>query len=177
MRKPLLILLIIGLLFISLYVFVVYDEMNYQEEISELYDHDPKNFNFSKPIEYLDFEGLDSLRKLEVQTDKIEVVGTGYSGYDFYIWHKPVEKGVLYLKVFELTKNNQISKQKVTARTKKLIDSIKNDFVLFESTTVIDEGTFEKYYPVRFELWFKSNQTKKVKLLTEKKYLIDGWDR
>jgi hypothetical protein len=52
-----------------------------------------------------------------------------------------------------------------------------DEFELYKGNTVIEEGTFEKYYPVRFELWFKSAQDGTEKKLTEKRYIIDGWDR
>ena len=93
------------------------------------------------------------------------------------MWHKPTEKGVLFLKAFEITSNNQLSKKKLRTRTKNSITKLSDEFILYKGTTVIDEGTFEKYYPARFELWFKSYYNGIEKKMTEKEYLIDGWDR
>jgi len=137
----------------------------------------PSNLKFKKPIEYLSHQEIDSLKKLEVDESKVLVVGTGYSGYDFYMWHKPTEKGELYIKAFELTQNTQLSEWKLSARTKNVINELGEDYRLYIGRTVIDEGTFEHYYPTRFELWFKSLETGSEKKLAEEKYLIDGWDR
>ncbi|MGB0892714.1 MAG: hypothetical protein ACPGUU_10205, partial [Flavobacteriaceae bacterium] len=66
-------------------------------------------------------------------------------------------------------------------RTKKKINfsRYENDAIekLLISGTNIHEGTFGKFYPVRFELWFESFRTKKKMKLTEFQLLIDGWDR
>ena len=166
----------IFLLFLAGFLFIIYDEMSYQEEITEIYDHDPSNFEFDKPVEHLEFRQLDSLKNLEVHASKIEIIGTGYSGYDFYMWHKPKEKGGLYIKGFELTNNQPISEIKLNERTRNEVDTVADTFLLYEGRTTIDEGTFEKFYPVRFELWFNPENGEEIKL-TERKYLIDGWDR
>jgi len=158
------------------FLFLIYDEMRYENEISEIYDHNITDFDFKKPIEYLTYSQIDSLNNLKVEKPKIEVVGTGYSGYEFYMWFKPKEKGELFIKGFELTENKQISKIKLYERTLNLIDSISDNILLFKGETTIDEGTFEKFYPVRFELWFKTKDGNNKKI-TEKIFLIDGWDR
>ena len=94
------------------------------------------------------------------------------------MWHKPTEKGEIYIKAFEITKNQRLSEWKLTNRTKNTITELSNDFKVFTGRTVIDEGTFEKFYPARFELWFKSaTDGNRKRKLTEKSYLIDGWDR
>ena len=166
----------IFLFFLAGFLFIIYDEMRYNKEISEIYDHDISDFDFEKPVEYLNYSQIDSLNNLKPEKPKIEVIGTGYSGYDFYMWFQPKEKGELFIKGFELTENKQISEIKLNERTRNKIDSISNNFLLFKGRTTIDEGTFEKFYPVRFELWFNPKNGKGIKI-TEKKYLIDGWDR
>ena len=117
------------------------------------------------------------MRNLNVEQEKILVIGNGYSGYDFYMWHKPSEKGELFIKAYELTKNTRLSEWKLNNRTKNKISELSNEYKLYEGRTVIDEGTFENFYPTRFELWFKSESSGIEKKLTEKNYVIDGWDR
>ncbi|MCH4824552.1 hypothetical protein ML462_15370 [Gramella lutea] len=177
MKKLLKILLVSGILFIIIIAIMFFHDLGSNEENLELYSHNPKNFNFKKPIEYLDYHQLDSLKRLKIETAKIEVIGSGYSGYDFYMWHRPIEKGEIYIKAFELTENSPISLEKLSSRTNNKIETTGKNFKLYHGFTVIDEGTFEEYYPVRFELWFKQDKTNQEKKLTEKKYLIDGWDR
>ena len=166
----LLVLLVIGLFFGSIWYYSWQDSKFYDIEI-------PEGENYQKPTEYLNNKQLDSLKNLAVDSERIEIIGTGYDGYDFYMWHKPTEMGEIYIKAFELTKNQRLSEWKLTNRTKNLISELSDDYKLFTGRTVIDEGTFEKYYPARFELWFKSEKDGAEKKLTEKSYLIDGWDR
>ena len=146
------------------------DEIFYNIEI-------PENLKFEKPILFLSNTQIDSLRNLNVEQEKILVIGNGYSGYDFYMWHKPSEKGELFIKAYELTKNIRLSEWKLNNRTKNKISELSNEYKLYEGRTVIDEGTFENFYPTRFELWFKSESSGIEKKLTEKNYVIDGWDR
>ena len=166
----LLVLLAIGLFFGSIWYYSWQDSKFYDIEI-------PEGENYQKPTEYLNNKQLDSLKNLIVDSERIEIIGTGYGGYDFYMWHKPTEKGEIYIKAFETTTNQILSEWKLTNRTKNTISELSDDYKLFMGRTVIDEGTFEKYYPARFELWFKSEKDGIEKKLTEKYYLIDGWDR
>lgn len=166
----LLVLLAIGLFFGSIWYYSWQDSKFYSIEI-------PESENYQKPTEYLNSKQLDSLKYLTVDSEKIEIIGTGYGGYDFYMWHKPTEKGEIYIKAFETTKNQRLSEWKLTNRTRNTISELSDDYKLFIGRTVIDEGTFEKYYPARFEFWFKSEKDGTEKKLTEKSYLIDGWDR
>jgi hypothetical protein len=166
----LLVLLAIGLLFGSIWYYSWQDSKFYDIEI-------PEGENYQKPTEYLTNQQVDSLKALKVDSEKIEIIGTGYGGYDFYMWHKSTEKGDIYIKAFETTRNQRLSEFKLKSRTKNTITELSDDYKVFTGRTVLDEGTFEKYYPARFELWFKSADDRTEKKLTEKSYLIDGWDR
>ena len=119
----------------------------------------------------------DSLESIQAQDNKIEIVGSGYTGYDFYMWHQPTEKGELYIKAFEVTTNERLSSDELTERTMHSIREFSSKYKLYKGQSVIYEGAFEKYYPARFELWFKSSKNGTEQKLTEKTYLIDGWDR
>lgn len=166
----LLVLLAIGLFYGSIWYYSWQDSKFYNIEI-------PEGQKYQKPTEYLNNKQVDSLQALIVDSENIEIIGTGYGGYDFYMWHKSTEKGEIYIKAFEITENQRLSEWKLTNRTKNKITELSDDHKLFTGRTVIDEGTFEKYYPARFELWFKSAKDGTEKKLTEKSYLIDGWDR
>ncbi|MBB4080846.1 hypothetical protein GGR28_003485 [Lewinella aquimaris] len=166
----LLVLLVIGLFWGS--------NSYYEGQDSKLYNIDfSEDEDYQKPTEYLSNKEIDSLKTIKVESAKIEIIGTGYSGYDFYMWHKPTEKGEIYIKAFEVTENRRLSEWKLTNRTRNIVTGPSEDFKLFTGNTVVDEGTFEKYYPARFELWFKSSDDETEKKLTEKSYFIDGWDR
>jgi hypothetical protein len=165
-----LLLLLIGLI---LYIFFV----DYYPEYKFYSVQIPSEYQFQKPVEYLENRQEDSMKNLTILEEKIVVVGNGYNGYDFYIWHKPTDKGEIYIKAFELTSDAQLSVWKLTNRTKSKIVALSNKFKLYKGNTTIDEGTFENFYPVRFELWFKAKNGDKERKLTEAFYLIDGWDR
>ena len=168
------ILILIGL-FIGWIIIVLFVE-DYEE--TKFYNIQiPKNLAFEKPIEFLTNQQIDSLKEITVTEEKILVIGDGYSGYDFYMWHRPTEKGEIYIKAFELTQNIQLSEWKLSNRTRNKISELGDNYKLYEGNTVIDEGTFKNYYPTRFELWFKSKSSEIEKKLTEKNYVIDGWDR
>ncbi|WP_299628323.1 hypothetical protein [uncultured Tenacibaculum sp.] len=137
----------------------------------------PKRLNFEKPIKSFNENQIDSLQKLNVNSEKLIVSGNGFFGYDFYMWHKPTEKGEIFIKAFELTQSIELSEKRLRTKTNNKITGLSNKFKLYRGNTIIEEGTFDNFYPVRFELWFKSEKTGKEKKLNEKNYVIDGWDR
>ncbi len=166
--------LVFGLIIIWLFYGL---NANEKEEEKFLSIKIPKTMNFDKPIEFLTTVQIDSLESIDVYHEKIVVVGNGYNGYDFYLWHKPTEKGEIFIKAFELTQNVQLTEDKLTERTKNEITDLDDAYNLYKGSSVIYEGTFSNFYPTRFELWFKSEDSGIEKKLTEKNYLIDGWDR
>ena len=172
------IMISIGLIAIAI-IFIFYGSILYNSwKDSQFFNIDPNDEKtYKKPIEYLNDTQIDSLKSTTVSHEKLLVIGSGFGGYDFYMWHKPTEKGEIYIKAFELTKNKRLSEWKITNRTKNTITELTDTFKIYKGSTVIDEGTFEKYYPARFELWFKSSKDGQETKLADEVYLIDGWDR
>ena len=165
-------------LFIGFVFWLYFEVSNENQGEEKFYKIEiPENMKFEKPIEFLTNQQIDSLTKIKVSDEKIVVIGDGYSGYDFYMWHKPTEKGKLYIKAFELTQNIQLSELELSTRTENEITELGENYNLYIGNSLIYEGTFANYYPVRFELWFKPKNTEIEKKLTEKNYVIDGWDR
>ena len=168
----------VGILIAGLIIWVVIGQNKYQRKEESFNNIKvPENSNLKKPIEYLNQNQIDSILRIKVDKEKIEIIGTGYSGYDFYIWHKPTEKGEIFIKAFEITQNQILSQEQLFNKTRKIIEKTNTDFELYKGNSLIYEGGLGKYYPVRFELWFKSSETGNEQKLTEKEYLIDGWDR
>ena len=162
-----------GIFFSWIFILIFYDYP--QDSFSNI--KIPKSLNFDKPIESLTNKQIDSLENKIVNEEEILVTGNGYNGYEFYVWYKPTELGTLYIKAFELTQNIQLSEGKLISRTSHQINQLDTKFNLYKSKTVIDEGTFEKYYPVRFELWFKPQKSDFEHKIKETYYVIDGWDK
>jgi hypothetical protein len=156
---------------------LTYVQIEYNNFESKFYNIQlPENLKVEKPEETISDEKIDLISE-NIQDDTILVVGTGYSGYNFYYWHKPQKKGLIYIRAFEITQNTELSKEKLFSETTKEIESVSDEFKLYKANSLIYEGTFEKYYPVRFELWFQPEGDNKPIKLAETKYLIDGWDR
>lgn len=168
------VLISIGLFFCLVVFSLIIDE--YEESKFRVIKI-PESLNFEKPIDFLRNGQIDSLKNIEVNEPMIVVIGSGYNGYNFYIWHKPTEKGEIYIKAFELTQNIRLSELHLMEGTKNNISELSKNYQLYESRAIIGEGTFENYYPARFELWFKSENSGIEKKLTERNYVIDGWDR
>ena len=162
----------------TLLVIVVGSEFYYQHRDRKFYNITiPSDIPFNKPIGHLTFAQLDSLKNLKVLEEKLEIQGDGYSGYEFYVWHRPITAGSIYIKAYEYTTGERLSDWKLSNRTRHTIGSVSDKYKLYTSKTVIDEGTFYKYYPVKFEVWFDpGNGTHETQLLS-KLYIIDGWDR
>ncbi len=160
------IILIPVLIIIALLFYDSYDELKFIDiEI-------PIEMNFKKPKNKINIEKLTRNKK-----EHIEVTGNGWAGYNFYMWHKPDEEGELYVKAIELTQKVKLSESRLQEKTKNIIKSKSDNFKLYEGKSLIYEGTFENYYPVRFEMWFRSKKNNEEKKLAENYYLIDGWDR
>ena len=96
--------------------------------------------------------------------------------YDFY--YPSLPKGTVYLKCFEVTKNDPLSAGRVkgassvaheaTKSFSKIVD--KQEFTIFE-------GDWREYYAVRVEVWHCDASTKKETKLLEKIYRMEGWMR
>lgn len=100
----------------------------------------------------------------------------GLYEYDLYIGK--IDSGIVYLKVYEITKNERLSKERLTGRSSIRVGNptleikrfgTKDDFTIYE-------GDWGKPYAARFEVWYKSDKGKERKL-TEKNYIIEGWQR
>ena len=171
-------LICFGLLFLIAVGFLLGSNWYYQAQESKFYNIElPKGHDLKKTIDFLNYAQIDFLESTLKQSSNIEAIGTGYTGYDFYMWHKPTAKGEIYLKAYEVTTNTPLTQERLTEGTRNQIIDISSKYKLYKGQSTIYEGTFEKYYPARFELWFKSSDTGLEKKITERVYLIDGWDR
>lgn len=88
------------------------------------------------------------------------------------------EKGTVFLKAFEVTKNDPLSMENLKSRSSLKVNAsdtimhyrLKDDFTIYE-------GDWSKPYAARFEMWFKSDTTGKETKLTQRIYKIEGWMR
>jgi len=166
-------IIIIFLIFIGIFFYYTYQDYQFGSyEIPEKYEY------LEKPISFLNYAQKDSLHHIHKESNDLLVVGDGYNGYTFYSWYQPNSKGILFIKGYETERNIELMPNLLKERTSIHVDVTDNLYQLRSEETAIHEGTFDKFYPARFELWFQSNNEMlpAVKII-EKEYLIDGWDR
>jgi hypothetical protein len=169
---------IIYILFLLIFgIIIIACLLNFENKPAEFFEAKiSTNFQGKKPILNLDDSEIDSLKKIVVSEPKLEIVGDGYNGYVFYFWHKPETTGEIYIKGYEATKNIPLTYSNLEKNTLNKIKKGSENHELFKGESIISEGTMGKYFPARFEVWFKSKNNNQKKVM-EKLYIIDGWDR
>ncbi len=145
----------------------------------------PENVELEKPIDTKLGENFEAIRPENIKSiskDKIDfqLYNSSQSGlYEYDIWINSNQNGTIFLKVFEITQEIQLSTSSVRERSSLRISntngviekfSTKDDFTIYE-------GDWGKPYGARFEIWFKPDNGKSEKKLMEKNYIIEGWMR
>jgi len=105
-----------------------------------------------------------------------KIWGTG-GDYDSQIWINPEEKGMIYLKAYEVTQNIQLSAEGLKEESSEWIGWSDNPNELFFSNTnfKIFEGDWGKPYAARFEVWFVPDSGAAERKLMAKVFKIEGW--
>lgn len=100
--------------------------------------------------------------------------------YEVSTWCNPGEKGVIYLKAFEITKGTPLSAARLKPRSSTVSgwsDNPQEQFLSAMEITIY-EGNWGQFYGARFEIWFKpDDDSKPERKLFEKNYKIQGWQR
>lgn len=121
----------------------------------------------------------DSIFKRKVNNPDFLLYNSFQGGiYEYDIWFRPKTPGTIYLKAFEITKNRQLSTDRLKEQSAIRVNKSSDSIQLFQSSKsfTIYEGDWEKYYAARFEVWFIPDSGKEIQLL-RKNYKIDGWQR
>lgn len=145
----------------------------------------PKNVKLNNPIDAKmgdNFKMTKPNIKTENSRDKIafELYNSFQPGlYEYDLWIDSSEDGVIFLKAYEITQEIQLSTPELKESSRIRINntngvvqkfSTKDDFTIYE-------GDWGKPYGARFEIWFKSDNSKTEKKIFEKNYIIEGWMR
>ncbi len=98
--------------------------------------------------------------------------------YEYEIWLGKIDSGTVFLKVYEITKNDRLSKDRLTNRSSIRVENSTDEIKKFgtQDHFTIYEGDWGKPYAARFEVWYQPDKGKERKL-TEKNYKIEGWQR
>lgn len=100
----------------------------------------------------------------------------GIYKYDFY--YPSLPGGTIFLKCFEVGKNEILSSENV--KKKSLVQhpsTTSFSKIVEQQEFMIYEGDWDDFYAVRVEVWHKEKASKKETKLLEKIYRMDGWSR
>lgn len=144
----------------------------------------PKNIKIDNPVN-MDFDENfnskkpDSITNKLVEKTEFQLYNSFQPGlYEFDFWTGKIESGTVYLKAFEITKNEQLSDREIIRKTSIKIFNPTNGIKKFspKDDFTIYEGDWGQPYATRFEVWFKPENGKERKLIS-KNYKIEGWMR
>ena len=108
----------------------------------------------------------------------IELSGSG-GIYNAAIRCNPQQPGRVYLKAFEITRNCQLSADRLQTATNEWVgwsDDPAEKF-LAETNFTIYEGDPEQYYGARCEVWFIPDNGGTQRKLLERNFKVEGWAR
>lgn len=99
--------------------------------------------------------------------------------YESEIWANPGQPGMIYLKAFEVTRNQRLTEDQLKERSNEWIGWSDDPAQLFLSNTnfTIYEGDWGKPYAARFEVWFVPDSGHGERKLFEKIFRVEGWQR
>ena len=100
--------------------------------------------------------------------------------YDWDFYYPALPDGILYLRLFEVTKNEPLSYEQIKKETKTYVSN-HTAFGHIEHNQgkgfTIYEGDFERYYAARVEVWHRDTLKHQERKLVEKIYRVDGYNR
>jgi hypothetical protein len=129
----------------------------------------PENINFSIPL-----DSLPSNKDFEMS----DLILSNYSQpgiYKYYTDYRPKEEGHFYIKAFETTSNDRLSEDRMKERSKIEVDKLETQ--RYEGEFTIYEGNWGDKYGSRIELWFQPLNGHQEYKITERNYIIEGWQR
>jgi len=138
----------------------------------------PENIKFEKPLEILYEEDKPKINVSKEDVVLYDYFQPGIYKYDIFL--NKIEKGIVYLKIYEITNNELLSEEEIKRKSQIKVENKTDILKKFELTGqfTIYEGDWGDFYGSRIEVWFKPhniNQPER-KLLT-KNYIVQGWMR
>lgn len=138
----------------------------------------PENIKFEKPITLNQNSKYQNIKSSK--TDLILLDGLQGGIYKFKIFLPKIEKGKVYLKIYEITKNEILSEDDIKRRSEIEVYNPTNEIKEFEPKDdfFVYEGDWDQFYGSRIEVWFRpEDNPKKERKLFSKNYIIQGWQR
>lgn len=172
---------VLGLIFISSFMSMFGPDTDTFADNLKL----PENVKLEKPIDTKMGDNFESIRPdsiKQITKDKIDfqLYNSFQPGlYEYDLWIKSKQNGIVFLKAFEITQEIELSVPRLKERSSMRINNTNDSIKKFstEDDFTIYEGDWGKPYGARFEIWFKPDNGEKEKKLLEKNYIIEGWMR
>lgn len=122
-------------------------------------------------------DSVSMLRRSHADLQLYNSFQPGLYEYDF--WYGKIEKGEIFLKAFEITKNIPLSEERLPESSTLKVVNQTDSILKFHSDYhfTIYEGDWGDPYAARFEVWFRPDSGGKERKLFSKNYVIEGWQR
>ena len=88
--------------------------------------------------------------------------------------HLPTKTGHFYVKAFEINSNDRLSGDRMTSRSKVVVDKL--DQQIWQGEFTIYEGSWGDEYGSRIELWYQPVKGQEYKV-EGRNFIIEGWQR
>jgi hypothetical protein len=139
----------------------------------------PDSIQISDPVRILnDNIRPDSILQLKRANPDFELYSSFQPGlYEYDFWVGKIEKGKIYLKVFEITKGTALSANRLPVTTAVEVFNPTDSVVRYSTQNyfTIYEGDWGDPYAARFEVWFMPAEGSAHRQLFSKNYKIEGW--
>ena len=141
----------------------------------------PSNIQVDEPINLnVGEQRPEMINKLPLENLRFQLYNSFQPGlFEYDIWLNSKESGIAYLKAFEITKNIELSSERLKEHSTIRIEKTNDSVVRFGTKDIftIYEGDWGKPYTARFELWFKPDNDGVERKITERNFKIEGWQK
>jgi hypothetical protein len=165
-----------GCAFFCLSIFLMFYPYDFFAKDLEI----PKNIKFEKPINPNKSPTSGSHKITDKKETFFLYEGFQPGMYQYEIFLNKIEKGTVYLKIYEITKNQILSEIYVTENSKIQVYNSTNELKrhLLKDNFTVYEGNWDEFYGSKIEVWFQPDDKKqKERKLLSKNYIIQGWQR
>lgn len=128
----------------------------------------PKNIKIKNPIE-------TEINEDDLNVNDFKIASFSQPGiYTYYTNYQPKKNGKFFIKAFEITSNDRLSKNNILEHSKIIVNDL--DVKMYSGEFVIYEGSWGDKYGARIELWYQPENEMEYKIV-EKNYVVEGWMR
>jgi len=166
------------ILLISYFFLFTFSQVDYIDSLPKNLSI-PENLELHLPIDDVDIRP-DSIFTYTPHNIDILLYNYFQPGlYHYDVWLGKIDKGIIYLKAYEVTHEYALSSHNLSHQTTIEVFNPNDSIIRFgtDDCFTIYEGDWGAPYAARFELWYKPNNGKDEILLMDKVFKIEGWQR